>query len=164
MLDDIKRIRIGAGFDVHPFTENRDLIIGGEKFVYKYGLAGHSDADVLIHAIIDSILGAANLGDIGLLFPDSDIKYKNISSIYLLENVIKILIEKRIEILNIDSIIICEEPKIAGYVKNMKRNISAALNGLSVERIGIKGKTTERLGFTGRGEGIAASAVSLLYL
>ncbi|MDY6967697.1 MAG: 2-C-methyl-D-erythritol 2,4-cyclodiphosphate synthase [Spirochaetota bacterium] len=157
-------MRVGTGYDVHPFIENRDLIIGGEKFDYIYGLAGHSDADVLIHAIIDSILGAANLGDIGLLFPDSDIKYKNISSINLLKNVNKILIEKNIEILNIDSIIICEEPKIAGYVNNMKMNISDALNGFPVDRIGIKGKTTERLGFAGRGEGIAASAVSLLYL
>ncbi|MDY6933509.1 MAG: 2-C-methyl-D-erythritol 2,4-cyclodiphosphate synthase [Spirochaetota bacterium] len=157
-------MRVGIGYDVHPFSNNRNLVIGGENLDYKYGLAGHSDADVLVHAIIDSLLGAANLGDIGILFPDNDKKYKDIKSIELLKHVNKILVTNSISIINIDSTLICEEPKIATYVDKMKENISAALNDLATDRIGIKGKTSEKLGFIGRGEGIAAYAVSLICL
>jgi 2-C-methyl-D-erythritol 2,4-cyclodiphosphate synthase len=158
----MKNIRIGIGYDVHAFAKGRSLILGGVKIDYDLGLLGHSDADVLIHAIIDSLLGAANLGDIGKLFPDTDAKNKDISSIELLKQVNTLLLKKNIKIINIDSVIICEKPKIKDFTNKMKLNISGALNGLSVDRIGIKGKTTEKLGFTGRGEGIAAQAVSLI--
>lgn len=157
-------IRIGIGYDVHTFAEDKKLIIGGEVIDFRYGLKGHSDADVLVHAIIDSLLGASNLGDIGRLFPDSDERYRDISSIKLLKTVNDLIINNSIEIVNIDSVLICEEPKISQYVEQMKLNISSSLNDLSVDRIGIKGKTTEKLGFTGRGEGIAAYAVSLISL
>ena len=157
-----QNLRIGLGFDAHRFASGRKLVIGGETIDHPMGLAGHSDADVLIHAIIDSLLGAANLGDIGRLFPDSDSRYKDICSIELLKSVGQLLIEKKIEIINIDTVLICEKPKIKDYIDKMKNNISDALNGLPVERIGIKGKTTEKLGFTGREEGIAAEAVALV--
>lgn len=160
----MNRLRIGIGYDVHAFAEGRDLILGGVKIDYKYGLMGHSDADVLIHAIIDSLLGASNLGDIGKLFPDTDKKYKGISSIELLKKVSSLLLSKNIEIINIDSVVICEKPKIKDYTDKMKSEISIALNNLDVNRIGIKGTTTEKLGFTGRGEGIAAQAVSLIII
>lgn len=155
-------IRIGIGYDVHPFSGERKLVLGGENIDFPEGLAGHSDADVLVHAVIDSILGATNIGDIGKLFPAGDNKYKDISSIELLKRVNDILIEKGIDIINIDSVLICEAPKIAAHVDAMKNNISKALNDLPVDRIGIKGTTTEKLGFTGRGEGIAAQAVTLV--
>jgi len=160
----MNRLRIGIGYDVHAFAEGRDLILGGVKIDYKYGLMGHSDADVLIHAIIDSLLGASNLGDIGKLFPDTDAKYKGISSIELLKKVNSLLLAKNIEIINIDSVVICEKPKIKDNTDKMKSEISIALNKLDVNRIGIKGTTTEKLGFTGRGEGIAAQAVSLIII
>ena len=160
----MENIRVGTGYDVHAFAEDRDLILGGVKIDYELGLLGHSDADVLVHAIMDSLLGAANLGDIGRNFPDNDNKYKGISSIELLRQVNDLLLKKGITIINIDSVVICERPKIKDYADKMKLNISAALNGLSVDRIGIKGTTTEKLGFTGRGEGIAAQAVSLVLL
>jgi 2-C-methyl-D-erythritol 2,4-cyclodiphosphate synthase len=155
-------IRIGIGFDVHRFAAGRDLVLGGEKIVHPEGLLGHSDADVLVHSIMDALLGAASLGDIGKLFPDTDGRYRNISSIALLEKVAAILAERNISIINIDSIVICEAPKIAPYTAAMKENISRALGGLATDRIGIKGTTTERLGFTGRGEGIAAQASALI--
>ena len=155
-------IRIGIGFDVHRFAAGRDLILGGEKIDHPVGLLGHSDADVLVHAIMDALLGAASFGDIGKLFPDTDNRYKNIRSINLLKEVGDLLAGKKISIINIDSTIICETPKVASYVPSMKLNISEALGGLSLDRIGIKGTTTEKLGFTGRGEGIAAQAAVLL--
>ncbi|MCX7679893.1 MAG: 2-C-methyl-D-erythritol 2,4-cyclodiphosphate synthase [Spirochaetes bacterium] len=158
------QLRIGIGFDVHPFCEGRPCILGGVDVKYPKGLGGHSDADVLVHAIIDSLLGAANEGDIGALFPDSNAAYKDIKSIILLEKVYAILQQKKITIINIDSVVVCEEPKILPAVPEMKHNISKALGGLSVDRIGIKGTTTEKLGFTGRKEGIAAQAISLLYI
>jgi 2-C-methyl-D-erythritol 2,4-cyclodiphosphate synthase len=158
----MNRLRIGIGYDVHAFTEGRDLILGGVNIDYTYGLMGHSDADVLVHAIIDSLLGASNLGDIGKLFPDTDAKYKGISSMELLKKVNSLLLEKNIEIINIDSVVICEKPKIKDHTDKMKSEISIALNNLDINRIGIKGTTTEKLGFTGRGEGIAAQAVSLI--
>lgn len=156
-------LRIGNGYDVHPFVAGRDLILGGKKIMYKFGLQGHSDADVLVHSIIDSLLGASGMDDIGRLFPDNDMRYKGISSMFLLEEVYRKLKSRNIAIINIDSVIICQEPKIAPHVDDMKHNIKEVLN-LDVARIGIKGKTTEGLGFTGRGEGIAVSTVSLLRL
>ncbi len=156
--------RIGIGFDAHAFAQDRKLILGGVEIQAETGLAGHSDADVLLHAIIDSLLGAANLGDIGKLFPDTDHKYSGVSSLSLLHEVNLILLKNKIKIINIDSIVICERPKISDYAGAMKLNISKALDGLDKDRIGIKGKTTEKLGFPGRREGIAAQAVSLINL
>jgi 2-C-methyl-D-erythritol 2,4-cyclodiphosphate synthase len=155
-------LRIGIGYDVHAFSDGRDLIIGGVKIDFPSGLAGHSDADVLLHAVIDALLGAAGLGDIGTHFSDRDPQYKNISSIALLTRTGELLRSHNMSIVNIDSVVICEQPKIMPYADQIKRNISAALNGLDAERINIKGKTTEKLGFTGRREGIAAQAVALI--
>jgi 2-C-methyl-D-erythritol 2,4-cyclodiphosphate synthase len=160
----MQNIRIGIGYDVHAFSKGRSLILGGVKIDHEYGLLGHSDADVLVHAVIDAILGAANLGDIGKLFPDTEDKFKGISSIELLKQVNALLLKKNIVIINIDSVVICESPKIKDFADKMKSNISSALNGLPVDRISIKGKTTEKLGFTGRSEGIAAHAVSLIII
>lgn len=163
--DDItgmENLRIGNGFDAHAFLEGRELVLGGKKIPHEKGLLGHSDADVLLHAIMDALLSAAALGDIGVLFPDSDARYKNISSIVLLGEVYSLLQKNNMRIINIDSTVICESPKIAAHVYDMKQNISMALGGLAPERIGIKGTTTEGLGFTGRGEGIAAMAAALL--
>jgi len=157
-------IRIGSGFDVHKFVEGRDLMLGGVKIDYHLGLAGHSDADVLVHAIMDALLGASNLGDIGKLFPDSDSSYKNINSLLLLEKVYARLNEKNISIINIDSIVICEAPKILPYINSMKKNISKTLQLSSTDRISIKGTTTEHLGFTGRKEGIAVISNCLIAL
>lgn len=155
--------RIGNGFDVHALVNGRDLIIGGVKIDYPLGLLGHSDADVLIHSIIDSFLSPANMGDIGQLFPDTDPSYKNISSLLLLREVYSKLSAKGYRVINTDSVVICDKPKIAPYINEMKKNISEAMNGaLAAESIGIKGKTTEKLGYTGRGEGIAVYTVSLL--
>ncbi|OHD70201.1 MAG: 2-C-methyl-D-erythritol 2,4-cyclodiphosphate synthase [Spirochaetes bacterium RBG_16_49_21] len=156
-------MRIGNGFDVHPFVIGRDLILGGKKIDYRFGLQGHSDADVLIHSIIDSLLGAAGMGDIGGMFPDTDRQYKDISSIKLLARVSENLKSRDISIINIDSVIVCQEPKVAPHVEEMKQNISRVLD-IDVSRIGIKGKTTEGLGFTGRIEGIAAYAVCLAHV
>ncbi len=156
--------RIGNGFDVHSLIKDRDLIIGGVKIDYHLGLLGHSDADVLVHSIIDSFLSPANIGDIGRLFPDTDPAYKNISSLHLLENVCEKLKANGFKVINTDSIIVCEAPKISPYIQKMKEKISEATNGMiQSDCIGIKGKTTEKLGFTGRGEGIAVYTVSLLY-
>ncbi|HOP28463.1 MAG TPA: 2-C-methyl-D-erythritol 2,4-cyclodiphosphate synthase [Spirochaetota bacterium] len=156
-------LRIGNGFDVHAFEQGRDLIIGGVKIPHPEGLAGHSDADVLTHAIIDSLLSPSNLGDIGKLFPDTDPAYKNISSIILLEKVYEKFTDAGYRIINIDSVIICDTPKIAPYTQLMKQALSKAMkNEVQPEAIGIKGKTTEKLGFTGRGEGIAVYTVSLI--
>ena len=157
-------LRVGIGYDVHPLSEKRDLIIGGEKIPFPYGLAGFSDADVLIHAIIDSLLSAAHMGDIGQMFPDDDERYRGISSLALLKHVGKQFLDRGIEIINIDTVVICEKPKIYSYIDKMRDNISCALNNLGKNKIGIKGTTTEKLGFTGRGEGIAAQAVSLIKL
>lgn len=157
----MENFRIGHGFDVHPFVKGRDLVLGGEKIDYRFGLAGHSDADVIVHAVIDSLLGAAGMGDIGQLFPDTDSRYKNISSIVLLKEVKEKLQSQGIEIINIDLVVICQEPKISPHTDDMKKNIAGALN-IERSRIGIKGKSTEGLGFTGRGEGIACSSVALL--
>jgi 2-C-methyl-D-erythritol 2,4-cyclodiphosphate synthase len=155
---------VGIGFDVHPFCEGRPCIIGGVDMKYSKGLQGHSDADVLIHAVIDSLLGAADMGDVGKIFPDTDAAYKDITSLLLLEKVHELFSRQEIAIINIDTVVICEEPKILPMVPSMKKNISKALGGLHVGRISIKGTTTEKLGFTGRKEGIAAQAVSLILM
>jgi 2-C-methyl-D-erythritol 2,4-cyclodiphosphate synthase len=153
--------RVGNGFDVHPFVLGRDLILGGKKIPHKFGLAGHSDADVLVHAVIDAILGASGMPDIGQLFPDTDNRYRGISSIKLLEEVGRKLEENKIEVINVDSVVVCQEPRIAPHINDMKHNISRSLH-VDPSRIGIKGKTTEGLGFTGRGEGIEVYSVSLI--
>jgi 2-C-methyl-D-erythritol 2,4-cyclodiphosphate synthase len=155
-------IRVGSGFDVHRFSEGRDLILGGVRIEHPRGLLGHSDADVLIHAIIDSLLGPADMGDIGTNFPDTDDQFRGARSIDLLRTVWGMLREKHWDIVNIDAILVCQHPRIAPHVPAMKREISSALMDLPAERINIRGKTSEGLGFTGRDEGIAAMAVSLL--
>ena len=156
-------LRIGNGFDVHPLVPGRDLILGGVKIDFPLGLQGHSDGDVLIHAIIDALLGAASLGDIGRLFPDTDPANKGANSINFLIDVGKMLSNHKVDIINIDCIVICEKPKIAPIAAEMSRTMAIAL-GIDASRIGIKGKTTEKLGFTGRGEGIAVQAVALVNL
>ena len=160
----MENLRIGNGFDVHAFADNRELVLGGKKILHEKGLLGHSDADVLVHAIADSLLSAASLGNIGIHFPDSDMKFKGISSITILREVYSLLLKNNISIINIDSTVICESPQISPHVVEIKQNISKALGGLSTERIGVKGTTTERLGFTGREEGIAVIAVSLIWV
>lgn len=154
--------RVGTGFDVHKFEEGRDLILGGVKIPYARGLAGHSDADVLVHALMDALLGAAALGDIGRHFPDTDERYRGISSLTLLERVADLLRENRYSIGNVDVTVIAQAPKIASYIDEMRGNISETLK-LELSRINIKGTTTEKLGFTGRKEGIAAEAVCSVY-
>lgn len=154
-------MKIGMGYDVHKLVENRKLILGGVEIPYEKGLLGHSDADVLIHAIMDALLGAAALGDIGQHFPDTDPKYKGISSILLLEHVGKLLEENFYIIGNIDATIIAQKPKLAPYREQMKKNIAKALK-ISENQICVKATTEEGLGFTGRGEGMAAQAIVLL--
>ncbi len=153
--------RIGHGYDVHRLTEGRKLILGGVDIPYEKGLLGHSDADVLVHAIMDSILGALALGDIGKLFPDNDSKYEGADSIKLLEQVISIAEEKGFTVGNIDSTILCQAPKLAGYINNMRENIAKACN-TDIGNISVKATTEEKLGFTGSGEGIAAHAVCIM--
>jgi len=156
-------IRIGNGFDVHPLVERRKLIIGGVDIPYTKGLFGHSDADVLVHAIIDSLLGACGYKDIGTLFPDDDLQYKNISSLLLLKKVKNIICKKGYIIGNIDSIIVAQEPKLSPYIDIMKRNIASNL-GVNESQINIKATTTEGLGYIGKGEGISSYAVACLYI
>jgi len=151
--------RIGLGLDVHAFAPDRRLILGGVEIEYEKGLAGHSDADVVLHAIADALLGAAALGDIGGHFPDTDPKYKGISSLKLLARVGELLASEGFSIANIDTVIICERPKIAPHAPEMRRRIADCL-GIDLNQISIKATTTERLGFTGRGEGIACEAVA----
>ena len=153
--------RIGTGYDVHQLTENRKLILGGEEIPYEKGLLGHSDADVLIHALMDAMLGAAALGDIGKLFPDSDDAYKGISSLELLRRVRERLSQEGYSLGNADVTVICQRPKLASYIDAMRENLAEALQ-TEKDRISIKATTTERLGFCGRGEGIAAQAVCIL--
>jgi 2-C-methyl-D-erythritol 2,4-cyclodiphosphate synthase len=154
-------MRIGQGFDVHALTEGRSLILGGVEIPYDRGLAGHSDADVLIHAICDALLGAAALGDIGRHFPDNDPRYKNIDSRELLRNVIEQLVQRQLVVGNLDCTIVAQAPKLAPYIDAMRDHLAHDL-GVAHDRINIKATTTEHLGFTGRGEGIAAFAVVLL--
>lgn len=154
-------MRIGHGYDVHRLVEGRKLILGGVNINYNLGLLGHSDADVLVHAIIDSLLGAAALGDIGGLFPDTDEKYKNANSIELLKKVCEILEGKKLKIENIDSTIIAQKPKLKQYIFKMRENIANACN-IDFDCINVKATTEENLGFTGREEGISAHAVVLI--
>lgn len=154
-------MRIGMGYDVHKLVENRDLILGGVKIPYELGLLGHSDADVLIHAIMDSLLGASALGDIGKHFPDTDPKYKGISSIELLKEVGKLLKDNNFTIGNIDSTIIAQKPKMTPHIESMRKNIANALN-ISVNQINVKATTEEGLGFTGEGLGISSQSICLL--
>lgn len=154
-------MRIGHGYDVHRFAEGRDLVLGGVKIPHDRGLLGHSDADVLTHAVMDALLGAAALGDIGLHFPDSDPAYRGISSLSLLERVGKLLREKGYSVGNIDATVVAEEPRLRPYIDAMRKNIAAAL-GVDAEHISVKATTEEGLGFTGERLGIAAHAVCLL--
>lgn len=154
-------MRIGTGYDVHKLVEDRKLILGGVEVPYEKGLLGHSDADVLVHALMDALLGAAALGDIGKLFPDNDDSFKGISSIELLRRVKSVLDDKGYSLGNADVTVICQKPKLAGYIDQMRKTVAEALEA-DVDRISIKATTTEKLGFTGRGEGIAAEAVCIL--
>lgn len=154
-------MRIGMGYDVHRLTEGRKLIIGGVEIPYEKGLLGHSDADVLLHAIMDALLGAAALGDIGKHFPDTDPAYKGISSIKLLQHVGELLEANKFLIENIDATIIAQAPKMRPYIDRMRENIAAALQ-IEVEQVSVKATTEEGLGFTGNGEGISSQAISML--
>jgi len=153
--------RTGIGFDVHAFAENRKLIIGGIVIPFEKGLAGHSDADVLLHAICDALLGSLALGDIGKHFPDTDPKFKNADSTRLLTEVYKLVEVKGYELVNIDSMILLEKPKISPYIEKMRERIASILNS-DIDKISVKATTTERLGFTGREEGVAAMATVLI--
>lgn len=153
-------LRIGHGYDVHRLVEGRKLIIGGVEIPYEKGLLGHSDADVLLHAVSDALLGSAALGDIGCLFPDNDAKYEGADSLKLLAEVVKVLANKGFSIVNIDCTVIAQMPKMRPYIDGMRRNIAAAC-GISDEFVSVKATTEEGMGFTGAGEGIAAHAVCL---
>lgn len=154
-------IRIGHGYDVHRLTENRKLIIGGVEIPYEKGLLGHSDADVLLHAISDALLGAAALGDIGCLFPDNDEKYKGADSLVLLREVVKVLKNNGFSVVNIDSTLLAQKPKMRPYIDEMRKNIADACE-ISVDRVSVKATTEEGLGFTGNGDGMAAHAVCII--
>lgn len=154
-------LRIGHGYDVHRLVEGRPLILGGVTVPYEKGLLGHSDADVLTHAVMDALLGAAGLPDIGNLFPDNDKAFFNISSIYLLQQVALKLKEADVAVVNIDATLVAQAPKIAPYRLEMRQNIASAL-GIALEQVGVKATTEEHLGFTGDGSGMAAHAVVLL--
>ena len=153
--------RIGQGFDVHALVTERPLIVGGVTIPFEKGLLGHSDADVLLHAITDALIGAAGLGDIGRHFPDTDARYKGADSRVLLRDTMKLLTERGWVVVNVDATIIAQAPKMAPHIPAMAAHIAADL-GVAVEQVNIKAKTTERLGFTGRGEGMAAEAVCLI--
>ena len=153
--------KVGQGFDVHQLVNGRKCIIGGVDIPFNKGLEGHSDADVLLHAISDAILGAAGLGDIGKHFPNTDPLIKDINSREILKKVILLLQQKRYSIVNIDATVICELPKLAPYIDQIKKNIALDCN-INIDQINVKATTTETLGFTGRGEGIAAQAICLI--
>jgi len=154
-------MRVGLGYDVHRLVEDRKLILGGVEIPHEKGLLGHSDADVLVHAIMDALVGAAALGDIGKHFPDTDPQYKGISSIALLAHVGKLLEEHGYTVGNIDASIIAQRPKMAPYREQMRENVAKTL-GISIDRVNIKATTEEGLGFTGTGEGISSQAITLL--
>ena len=154
-------MRVGMGYDVHKLTEGRKLILGGVDIPWEKGLLGHSDADVLIHAVMDALLGAAALGDIGKHFPDTDPAYKGISSIKLLVHVAELLRKQEYAVGNIDATVIAQKPKMAPHIPQMRKNMADAL-GISESKLNIKATTEEGLGFTGRGEGIASQAICLL--
>lgn len=154
-------MRIGFGYDVHELVKNRKLVLGGVDIPHESGLLGHSDADVLVHSIMDSILGALALGDIGKLFPDTDMQYKDISSIVLLERVYNVMIERGFQIGNIDATIAAQKPKLAPYIEEMRVVIARVLN-TSIDNINVKATTTEKLGFVGREQGMSSYSVCLL--
>jgi 2-C-methyl-D-erythritol 2,4-cyclodiphosphate synthase len=154
-------IRVGVGFDVHRLEEGRRLILGGVEVPFEKGLAGHSDADVLTHAICDALLGAAALGDIGVHFPDTDERFKDADSLGLLREVVALTASRGFKPQNIDAVVIAERPKLAPHIAGMRTNLAAAL-GLSEDAVGVKATTSEGLGYTGRGEGMAAHAVCTL--
>lgn len=154
-------MRIGIGYDVHKLVEGRNLIIGGVNIPYEKGLLGHSDADVLIHSIMDAIIGALALGDLGKHFPDNDNRYKNISSMKLLEYVKELIKKEEYYIVNIDSIIIAQKPKMSPYIDIMRNNIGKCLE-IDISKINVKATTEEGLGFTGKQEGISSQAICLL--
>ena len=154
-------MRIGQGFDTHALVGGRELVIGGVRIPYEKGLAGHSDADVLIHAVCDALLGAAGLGDIGAHFPDTDAHYKGIDSRKLLREVAQLLRQRKLRVANVDATIIAQAPKMAPHIAAMRANLASDL-GVAPDAVNVKAKTTEKLGFVGRGEGIAAEAVALL--
>lgn len=154
-------MRIGHGYDVHRFAEGRKLVLGGVEIPCKKGLEGHSDADVLVHAIMDALLGAAALGDIGQHFPDNDDKYLGISSMLLLRAVRELLRDHGFSVVNIDATVIAQEPKLAPFILQMRQNIAGGL-GVALDAVSVKATTEEYLGFTGRREGIAAHAVCLI--
>ena len=154
-------MRVGIGYDVHKLCENRKLILGGVDIPHEKGLLGHSDADVLLHAICDALLGAAALGDIGKHFPDNDMSYKNIDSMILLKRVHELILKEGYSISNIDATVVCQKPKLAPYIEQMRINISACLE-LDLSQVNIKATTTETLGFEGRKEGISSHAVCLI--
>ena len=155
-------LRTGVGYDVHALTDDRKLILGGVEIPFEKGLDGHSDADVLAHAVSDAILGAARAGDIGKLFPDTDPAYKDANSLELLSKAADRIREMDFSIIDVDSVIIAQDPKLSPYRESMRRNLAKAL-GVDVEHVGVKATTTERLGFEGRGEGIAVMATALLF-
>ncbi len=154
-------MRVGHGYDVHRLVDERQLILGGVDIPYEKGLLGHSDADVLVHAVMDSLLGAAALGDIGKLFPDNDDSYKGADSIQLLKKVVEVLSGHGYTIENIDSTIVAQKPKLAEYIDDMRENIANAC-GIEASRVSVKATTEEKLGFTGEGSGISATAVCLI--
>lgn len=154
-------MRVGIGYDVHKLVDGRELILGGVKIDYAKGLLGHSDADVLLHAIMDALLGAAALGDIGMHFPDTDERYKGISSERLLKRVSVLLKEKGYQVGNVDAVIVAQKPKLAPYIEQMREKIANALS-VEVDQINVKATTEEGLGFTGSGDGIASQAVCTL--
>lgn len=154
-------IRVGHGFDVHAFAENRKLIVGGVEIPFHLGLAGHSDADVLLHAISDALLGAVGLGDIGRHFPDTDAAFAGIDSRILLRRVAEQLRERGWRVGNVDATVIAQAPRMAPHIARMTAHIADDL-GIAIDRVNVKATTTEKLGFTGRGEGIAAEAVCLI--
>jgi len=154
-------MRIGIGYDIHQLVENRDLILGGVKIPYELGLLGHSDADVLVHSIIDAIFGALALRDIGYHFPDTDEHYKNANSLELLDKTIEIITKEGYKIVNIDSNIICQKPKLADYIDSMRKNIAKTCN-IELNQISVKAKTNEKQDSTGNGKSIVAQAVVLV--
>lgn len=154
-------MRIGQGYDVHRLTEDRKLILGGVEIPYEKGLLGHSDADVLTHAVMDALLGAAALGDIGKLFPDTDERYRGADSLVLLAEVKRVLEENGYAVVNVDSTVIAQAPKLAPYREQMRKNMAERL-GIDVDRVSVKATTEERLGFTGDGSGMAAQAIALI--
>ena len=154
-------IRTGFGYDVHKLVEGRDLIVCGEKIEYEKGLLGHSDADVALHALCDALLGAAALGDIGKHFPDTDEKYRGISSLLLLKEVMRLVRDKGYSAVNADITIVAQSPKMSPYIEKMRKNVATAME-IDIDFVNVKATTTEKLGFEGRGEGISATAAVLI--